>query len=321
MSKASKRRNARAFMVVLVTTFLVWFVASMSEEKEYTATIPVDYIGYDTARYALVSADTAVTLSIRSNGFRAVGRSFSLPDKHIAINIGSLFHGMPDSEEAIAFVLRTDRLQETFASQLHLPGHVSILPITEKLHLKIAQRCCKAFVPQLKNVDFTFTMGRGVYGAPVVSPDTVFLYGSMEHLSQIDQLTTAPATIANVVASSTYTLPLDTVWQRFPDLRVSTHEVQVHVPVEEYTENSYTLPLHLIAADTLLKVRVYPTDVKVSFWVAKKDYTSTRPNDFKAVVTYNSAALSTARVVVSEFPDFVRIKSVQPDTVQIVRIK
>ena len=321
MSKASKRRNARAFMVVLMTTFLVWFGASMSDEKEYYSTLPVDYIGYDTAQYALVSADTMVTIAIRSNGFRAVGRSFYMPDKRLSVDIGSLIGNMADSVEASHITLRTDKLQEAFVEQLHLPGHATVYATDEKLHLVVAQRRRKAFVPQLRNVDFTFTMGRGVYGEPVITPDTVFLYGSLESLERVEQLTTAPATIANVAESRTYILQLDPVWQRYPDLRVSTPNIQVYVPVEEYTENSYMLPLHFHMADTAMKVRIYPMEVRVSFWVAKKDYSRTRPEDFKAVVTCHSAAFSSARVVLSEFPDYVRIKSISPDTAQVLIIK
>ena len=57
-------RQIRNFLVILGLTALVWLAMAMSERKEYNLPVKVKMTGFDTKRYAVVSADTLMMLQV-----------------------------------------------------------------------------------------------------------------------------------------------------------------------------------------------------------------------------------------------------------------
>ena len=55
--------------MILGLTALVWLAMAMSERKEYNLPVKVKMTGFDTKRYAVVSADTLMMLQVESTGF------------------------------------------------------------------------------------------------------------------------------------------------------------------------------------------------------------------------------------------------------------
>ena len=64
-------RQIRSFLVILGLTSLVWLGMAMSETKEYNLPVKVSFSGFDTKRFAVVGADTSMTLQVESTGFNA----------------------------------------------------------------------------------------------------------------------------------------------------------------------------------------------------------------------------------------------------------
>lgn len=320
MSKTSKRHNQRALIIVLVATFTVWLSVSMSEEKDYPITLPLDYSDYDTARFSILDCDTSVTLNMRCTGFRAIGRSLALHNKRLTLPLAVWLENVSDTMEVIPLEVSELKAIGDFAEQIHL-GNVSSLSLQKQsVTLVVAQRHRKAFSPRLKDVTFSFSNGTGIYGSPAIAPDSVYLYGSRQSLDKIDELFTEPSTISNIDSSRSYTIPLVPVWKDYPDLHPSQEMIKVFVPVKEFAENSFTLPLQFVSSDTSVKVRLYPEEVKVSFWVAKEDYAKAKADAFKAEVVYNPNQLRQS-VRLASFPEYVRVRSVEPSYVQIVVYK
>ena len=56
----------KRFLVILGITALVWLGVSMAESGEYPMEVRVEMVGYDTIRYAVVSADTVLPLKVTS---------------------------------------------------------------------------------------------------------------------------------------------------------------------------------------------------------------------------------------------------------------
>lgn len=320
MSKASIRHNRRALVIVLVATFVVWLGVSMSEEKDYPITLPLDYSDYDTARFSIIDCDTSVTLNMRCSGFRAIGRSLALRNKHLTLPLSVWLENVNDTIETLPLEISELRAIGDFAEQIRLGNIESLSLQKQNISLVVAQRHKKAFVPKLKDVTFSFSNGTGIYGNPTITPDTIYLYGSQQSLDKIGELYTEPTSITNIDSSRIYSIPLVPVWKEYSDLHPSNEMIKVFVPVTEFTENSFTLPLHLIANDTTIKYRLYPEEVKVSFWVAKEDYTKAKADAFRAEVDYNPNQLRQT-VMLSSFPEFVRVRSIEPSHVQIVVYK
>ena len=319
MTKHRSYRNTRTFLIVVFVTAVLWVVSAMSEIKEYPAVVKLDYVGYDTSRFSIVSAPDELPLTISSNGFHALSRNLSIGKRTLLVDLSTQIPEVADSVEQITLSLSTSQWMEEFRKELNYKGVQKIVSPKEQVTIQMAQRRKKTFVPQLRNVDFTFLSSLGVYGVPQLLPDTVVLYGSKHSLDQITSVYTAPATIANIKQSDTFELELEPVWEHYPDVYPSATAIQVFVPVASFAENTIQLPIHFDGADSTKRVRLYPDKVKVHYWVSKEEYSKVNPSDFEARVQFDpSSDMSKLKVTVSRFPAHIRIKSVEPEEISFV---
>lgn len=315
-------RNTRTYFIVLGATFIAWLVAGMLETKDYPATYRVEYIGYDSARYALISSSDSISLTIKSTGFQTMQRSRKLCDFAIQINLGHEMNHRNDTLSMGDITLRTEQFNESIHEQLHLPLNCSIELLTKQLNLTFAKRKPKVLYPQLDNVDFSFASGYSLAGEPVLEPDSIIIYGSEESLTYIKEISTLPTQIKDLSASGSHLIALDTTWKRYPDLRISQSQIKVYVPVAATVENTISLPVSFFATDTALHAKLYPEQVKITYWISTNDYNQVDPKQFKAVVRYEgSQSDSTLQVKMETFPASIRIKSIEPQTIHYVVIK
>lgn len=322
MAKKRSYRNTRTFFIVVLVTTVLWIISAMSEVKEYSASVKVEYVGYDTARFSILSAPKEIPLNIYSNGFHALSRNFTIGKKTLSVDLSQQIPDVHDSVEEISLSLPTGQWMKGFKDSLNYKGIQKLSSPMDIVSVQIAQRRKKAFAPQLRDVDFTFLSSLGVYGTPKLIPDTVVLYGSRQSLDNISALYTSPATIANIEQSDTFELDLEPVWEKYPDVYPSSTSIRVFVPVASFAENTIQLPVRFEGADSTKRVRLYPDHVKVHYWVSKEDYANVKASDFEASVRFDpSIEMSKLKVSVSHFPAQVRIKRVEPDEITFVILK
>lgn len=300
----------KQFLVILLLTALVWLGVSMAEPTEYNVHAKVEMVGYDTVRYAVLRADTAVTMRVTTDGYRAL--------------LYSVRHETP----TLQVTVEDEGLQHAFAADVLYPllrgqmsGVKSVSCKEDSVRITLAERQHRTYRPTLARVDFGFAERYGLYGQPTVTPVEVTLYGPEEALAAIDELPVARATISDISASGSYQLPLEPVWKQYHDVHPSCSEVTVYVPVETYVERDYRVPVKVAEADSSVELRIYPEEVTLRVWVAQRDLQ--RTPEFEVAIDYGEV-LQHKTVIqprVLSFPSYVRLRSIEPREVQCVVIK
>ena len=311
-------RQSRAFLFTLIVIALLWLMSNMSELRSYREYYAVRFTGFDTVRLATTYVDSVIAIDVTSNGFRALHRSLS-PKRTLRFSVPSNL-SVSDSH-SVAVSVNTNEIVDLIAGQLDMRGVTSITPVQPTLSLRLALRQRKAFVPDISKVSFRFQDMYGLSGQPVVSPDTVWLYGSQASLDKIDSLYAAPQTIEPVSRSDSYQVQLEPVWRKYPDLRVSTPQVSVYLPVDIFVEKTVSVPLSFTSPMDVKRIHLYPTQVNVQFSVPISEYTTYGPDDFSVSVNINNDSGAFLHPVVNRFPSLVRVQSVSPSEVQYIVIK
>lgn len=314
----SKLKQSRAFIFALIAIFFVWLVTNMSEEKVFREQYQVQYLGIDTARYVVTQCDTVITLDITSNGFYAFRRGIGKNHK-ITLDVEKYIARKRNGD--IKITLNTDEIIYQIRNQIDMRGVSKLQPVSNNIAIDLGMRESKAFVPNIDDVEFVFDNSHGLYGQPLISPDTVWLYGTRESLDKIDGLYASKQKLDNISASGNYIVKLNPVWEKYPDLKVSTSNIDVYLPVETFVEKAIEVPVNVKIDESVREIKLYPPTVTVNVMVSSKDYTNTDAKDFKVTSTINSDTSTTLRCIVSEFPAYVHIKSIEPPTVQYVVIK
>ena len=291
-------------------TAIVWLGVSMAEPTDYRLHVKVEIQGYDTVRYAVVSADTALTLRVRANGYTALIYNLLEREPVVKLQVEG------DSLRRTADV---DRLQDALREQF--PGIRLIDAGTDSVRVTLAPREHRTYRPVLDKVSFAFAEQYGLYGQPVLTPSTVDLYGPQEALDRIDELCVAQASITGIKSSGRYTLALEPVWEQFADVHSSCTEVNVYLPVENYVDHCYTVPITVLNADTTVQLHLYPERVELHAWVARRDLN--REPRITVSVDYQDILSDGQHLVprLTEFPNYIRPRSIEPAEVQSVIIK
>ena len=314
-------RRYRPFFVTLVIMTLVWFVMDMSSMRGYQTTAKVEYLGIDTARYAIVYQDAELPLSVESDGFTALLHHWLRSRHSLAVDLSAQLSGLQQADGARISGPAGD-YNESLKKLFGPMQDCSVTPAKDSLTVVLSERRRRSYVPQLRDVSFTFPDGYGLSGTPTLSPDTVYLYGSERSLNEVEAIYTQAATVRVKDADAVYRLALEPVWNNYPDLRVSQSMVTLKVPVEAYVEERQCLKVHFVSDDTTMRVRLYPDQVSVTVWVPRNSSSSDSKMTLKAVVRHDMASQQNELpVTITDFPTDVKIKSVEPNVVQYVIIQ
>lgn len=314
-------RQYKPFFVILVVVALVWFVIDMSSVRRYQTSVRVEYRGIDTARYAIVSEDVELPLTVESDGFSALLHHWSWRRSVLTVDMLPKLQNVRIGGESRISVSAVDYREWIMKHFSHLQ-ECSVTVDKDSLSVTVSERMRKAFVPQLSDVSFTFPDGYGLSGTPMLSPDTVYLYGSESSLNCVKSLYTKASNVNVSDSGGVYRLGLEPVWNSYPDLRVSQQTVALTVPVEAYVEERQLLNVEYLSDDTTMRVRLYPDQVAVTVLVPKGIASSDGRPRLKAVVRNDQFSAQTELPVsIVDFPSDMRVKSVEPDKVQYVIIK
>ncbi len=284
----------------------------MSETHDYPMSLKIEMTGVDTVQYAVVSADTILPLQVGMSGINAV--VVSLFDIQPVVEVDMSAGGM---HRAIAISDCADNIRE----QLAAIGTPRINNNSDSLRLRLARRGSRSFPIRLDSVDFTFADQYGLYGQPIVEPKTVTLYGDDSLLATIDAVQLQSTRIEGVNATTTYKLKLDKKWMELGDIHTDVDEATLYLPVEQFIERVYNVPVELDTPDTTLRLRLYPESVKVCVWIAQCDID--RNPDFRVTINYEDILAGNTHVTprLEQFPAWLRPRSIEPAQVQCVLIK
>ena len=282
----------KRFLVILGVTALVWLGVSMSAEGEYPMSVRVEMVGFDTVRYAVVSADTVLPLKVTMSGFDAFLNSHRQQSVQVKVS--------QEMESIAVSSLRATLLHDII-------GAKAVTSSVDSLHVVLAPRGQRTYRPSLDDVDFSFKEQYGLYGEPTITPDEITLYGPDEVLARIDQVKVAATTIHNIGESATFRLSLDPVWLQYADVHPSATEVSVDITV--------------LDADTSVTLRLYPEQATVRAWVAQRDLF--REPQLTVVVDYKDILLNDGHLTprLLNFPSYMRPRNIEPREVQCVVIQ
>jgi len=283
----------------------------MSEHSDYPIDVHVQWTGADTSRYIVNQADTVLPLVVTSNCFNAIDRYLAVRDRSFVIHV---------TGDTVVKVNKA--LIEDINRQLGFYGTHGVTSSIEELHFSTTERRSRAYIPQLRDVDFVFADQIGLSGEPSLKPDTVWLYGDSASLQHIPEIYTAPAAVANITDSGYFMLALEPVWKKYSDVRASTDSVRIFVPAGRYVETTVSVPVVFNSETANHQVRLYPDHVNVTLWVSVSDYQHISESQFQAVVNYDpSSTLTDLPVYITRFPAQSRIKSVTPSSISFVIIQ
>ncbi len=323
ISEPARKRKMYVFLVCLFCSAVFWLFIKLSRDNQATFNQAVALRGIPESMILLDQSAPGFSYTLQTAGVRLLISRLHAQRDTMWLDVSSLPRMLHHGETQL--YITNSMLAARLNENLELGRQVlSVRPDT--LFFGVVEGKKKKFAIHFQP-EITFRPSFGLYGDISIEPDSVTITGPESVLD----------TITGVFAENVQLLDVN---QRvegfaalvFPDKRqiVSLHvkRIRYTIPVEEYTEYQIDIPLGIVCPDSIAsfmpdELKLFPNRVRCVFLVALKDYQMVRPDMFYAHVLCPGVEqnLRQLEVIIDQFPDYMRLESVRPASVDYLIMK
>ncbi len=305
--------NRVKFYFILISVFL-WFLSKLSKDG-YTAVVefPVKYVNISADKSFGRIPNDKIKVSINSPGFTILKyklRSFS----SLKIDLSKVEKKLDPRN---SYWLTNSDLS-LIDNQLDPEVEVrSISPDT--VYFDFNKLVKKKVAVRLKLKE-AFSKDLGIYGKPILKPDSVLVSGPESLISKIKFLETEPIELKGDKPS--LKKQLDLVLPNGKGLSFSVEEVDVSLEFSKMTEASMSIPIEIVGLPEKYKLKLFPENVKLTYKVAIRDYEKVRASDFRIYTDCSDIESNSDKRYLtlksSNYPDFIESIHFDPKRVEFI---
>ena len=315
-SSPPKRRRSRELFIFLVFVLLsatFWFVQSLQRRFTYTLHIPVVYDSIPPEVGMQTKLPEYIEVSLEDEGGHLL--------EYTTRGLAPIRLRLQRDHQVIAgFSLSASALSGEVRSRLATSARViSISPTS--INATAYRRQRKVLPITLGSLPQVAT-GYAI-GDIELTPAEITVFASGKALDTLTTILTAPFEEHMLKATTTTKVRL-----LLPDgVYASTNVVQVHVPVEQLTEQTFTLPVEVTGAPEGFVLLPLPRVATIQLTLPRSRYKDIKPEELKIAVAYpdlvtagnaSGEAPRQLPITLVQKPDWLKHYRLTPDRVQYV---
>jgi len=279
------------------------------QKFEATQVIPIKYVNVPDSIIFVNELPDEITTRIKEDGILLFRYYFTKRTDSLEINVRDIV------DESSTNILQGGVFEQMIKSKLFVtsdllsysPSYISFQ------HVLLNEKRLPVIYDGYINLD----PGYIIDGDLKIDPDYVKVYGSKESLDTLKFAHTVADTLTDFKEDKIIPIKIKPVRgvKFVPDI------IYLTVPVDEYNTKEIEVPIKSINIPSNLKIRFFPSTVKITAFVGKKRYNDINSEDFEVIIDYNDlkdSNESTIPVRIVKSPDFVRTKHPVPSEVEFI---
>jgi len=307
---SNKKLLVYLFFVGLSTIF--WFLNALS--KEYTTSInyPVNYTNLPKEKILVSQLPTKLDLRVQAYGFDLLKYKVSTAFLSNPFDVNEYTNYRINKNSKNNYPLITSgiikRLERELSSGIQL---LSISPDT--LYFQFSPVKEKK-VPVKLNAKIGFEQQFMQSELIILEPDSVIVKGAGSIIDSVEQMETKELVLSGLKETTDENIG----FAKTDGLEVSSKKIKVTIPVVRFTEAQKNVPISINNLPDSVILRLFPGDVKVSYFVGMNKYESISADHFDLRVDYKEAAKGDAgklKIELKRKPDFVSNVRFYPQSV------
>lgn len=302
------------YMTCLALSVFLWFLNSL--EKKYTERIivPVQYVNVPKNKQFSRPLPRELEMTVDAPGYTILQYKIGLIFSPLLLDVGQLTNNYLENKYISRYDVSTINHKESIARQISNDLQIiSIYP--DSLYFDVSPLSDRKIKvkPKLK---LTFYKEFASKQTPFTSPDSVWVHGPKNILDTIKAIPTKEYEFRNISHNLLREVKLD-----LPSgLSCKIKKVLVNIPVEQYTEADFEIPVNIINAPDSISIKLFPSKVKVSCRIGLGEYSNITKNNFKAYINFSPKLLSMSKlpVLLGRYPEAVLSADYFPKEVEYV---
>jgi len=304
----NERRRVSVFFTCLVLAVIAWVLTNLSAPQEYKVKMAVNFTNLPLRRsFRSLQPDT-VEAKIKGTGWNLLLSNMNVENTSINISLKEL-----DQRNYIVLSSQLNAINQKRPADRPI---TKLLPDT--LYFDFASRATKR-VPVQVLYRIGFKKQFGISDQIRLRPNYVTISGPADILQKINYWKTDSLILKDVEVPVEQTLALQ--GSKESNITFYPKNVQVKVPVDDFTEKTVQIPVKLINKKNYYNIKLYPQKVKVTFMVSLGKYASINSDFFEAIVDLNQwheNGYETLPVKLTSFPDYCKIVSIEPKALDFI---
>jgi len=311
LEKLKNDKQIVAFLVCLLIATVLWFLNALS--KDYTATLsyPVKYVNPPSNRFLSNTPPAKFDLKVEAHGFTLLRHKLSLSFSPIVLNISAITRN--EESNSGSYTIRTENLMRRISDQVS--KEISISEIRPEIITLVLDSLITKKVPVKLNIKTEFKPQFYLKEPLSATPDSVKITGPTAILDTVFSVSTESKIFERLDAQTE-----KMVYLLHPEkTTISPERVRINIPVERFTEKELKIPVEVRNKPEGVNIKIFPSEVKVSFLVGLGEFESINVSDFKAFVDYDTIIKNHPEdldVKIYTKPSFIQMPKISPATVE-----
>jgi YbbR domain-containing protein len=309
--KLRNNRRIVVFLICLAIATALWFLNALG--KDYTATVsyPVKFTNPPENQFLANNSSVKLDLKIDGQGFTLL-RYKLLSFSPIIIDIETVTKSL-ESNSGTYKVLSKNLIKEVSDQ---LSSDIRITDISPEMIDIVLDSLITKTVPVELDINVDFAPQVNLKSSITTKPDEIKITGPAIALEKIS----AVKTKVNILNK------LDASIQQEIDLihpektTISPEKVTLIIEVEKYTETELKIPIEILNNPDKVRIKLFPSEVKVLFKVGLSRFEKIKTSDFGASVDYNSIVtdINNLNITLYKKPELIQGIRFSPEKVEFI---
>jgi len=305
------RNNKRVivFLICLAIATTLWFLNALGKDYAATVSYPVKYVNPPDNRFLANQTPVKLDLKIEGQGFTII-RYKMMSFSPIILDIEQVIANL-ESNSGTYRVPGKNLIREV-SSQLST--EIQINEISPEILEIVLDSLITKTVPVELDIEVEFVPQFNLKNPIKTVPDKVDITGpaiAMENISAVK-------TKVNITNKLETGISQEIELIHPERTTISPEKVNLIIEVEKYTEKELKIPVEIIHKPDKVRIKLFPSEVKVLFTVGLSRFETIKPGDFGVSVDYNSMVdnANNLNILLYKRPDFIQGVRLNPEKVE-----
>lgn len=307
--KTIRWKKILTFMFFILLSCVFWMMQVYRQKYEATLTIPIKYINIPDSIVFETELPKIVQARIKDDGATLFRYYLTRRSDSLVVDIRDAIKGTQDR------VLQGRNFEQLIRTKLFVTSELISYAPTRMSYAYALLHSKKLSV--IYYGDVALDPGYMLDGDLTTNPDSVMIYGSKASLDTMYFAYTVSDTLRHIKSAKTVTVKMKPI----AGIKYVPNEVKLQIPVDEFIKKEVEVPITCINLPEKLDIKLFPSTVKIEFFVGLKRSDNINSNNFEVTIDYNDIRNlkdMTIPVRITDSPDYIRAMTPIPSEVEFV---
>lgn len=307
--KTIRWKKILTFMFFVLLSFIFWMMQVYRQKYEATLAIPVKYINEPDSIVFENELPTTVYARIKDDGATLFRYYLTRRKDSLVVDVREVIKNSPDK------VIQGRNFEQLIRSKLFVTSELISYSPTRVSYSYALLRSKR--LPVIFNGSVSLDAGYMLDGDLITQPDSVMVYGSKASLDTIFFAYTESDTLRNIKSAKKVKIKMKPIL----GVKYVPSEVELNIPIDEFIKKEVEVPITCINLPSNLEIKLFPSAVKIEFFVGKRRPDNITSSNFEVTIDYNDIKElkdATIPVRITDSPDYIRTMTPVPSEVEFV---